>query len=220
MQHDPKQSQMCDLRLLLFFPKGLPQAVNGLGWYYHNFRRDYRKAAKHWLIAEELGNADASYNLGVLYLDGIYPGVPSRNQVSQYFMVVFFYISAQFTDFGFVLETAMFTLLVFDVFSSFEYPCCACLCSFNLATKHLQQNILPVFGTLAPPAQPELPFTNHFQTLEDGGCAHQDILSIVLFSSLLGKKVYSHLSYITLLLNFSFKILVFKNLIQPNLSKS
>ncbi|NXT02358.1 SE1L3 protein, partial [Jacana jacana] len=60
--------------------KGLPQAVNGLGWYYHNFRRDYRRAAKHWLIAEELGNPDASYNLGVLYLDGIYPGVPGRNQ--------------------------------------------------------------------------------------------------------------------------------------------
>ncbi|NXU58007.1 SE1L3 protein, partial [Turnix velox] len=60
--------------------KGLPQAVNGLGWYYHNFKRDYRKAAKHWLIAEELGNPDASYNLGVLYLDGIYPGVPGRNQ--------------------------------------------------------------------------------------------------------------------------------------------
>uniref|UniRef100_A0A8D0ET66 SEL1L family member 3 n=1 Tax=Strix occidentalis caurina TaxID=311401 RepID=A0A8D0ET66_STROC len=60
--------------------KGLPQAVNGLGWYYHNFKRDYRKAAKHWLIAEELGNPDASYNLGVLYLDGIYPGIPGRNQ--------------------------------------------------------------------------------------------------------------------------------------------
>ncbi|XP_042663773.1 protein sel-1 homolog 3 [Tyto alba] len=60
--------------------KGLPQAVNGLGWYYHNFKRDYKKAAKHWLIAEELGNPDASYNLGVLYLDGIYPGIPGRNQ--------------------------------------------------------------------------------------------------------------------------------------------
>ncbi|XP_075276769.1 protein sel-1 homolog 3 isoform X2 [Opisthocomus hoazin] len=60
--------------------KGLPQAVNGLGWYYHNFKRDYRKAAEHWLMAEELGNPDASYNLGVLYLDGIYPGVPGRNQ--------------------------------------------------------------------------------------------------------------------------------------------
>ncbi|XP_068799350.1 protein sel-1 homolog 3 isoform X1 [Struthio camelus] len=67
--------------------KGLPQAVNGLGWYYHNFKRDYRSAAKHWLIAEELGNPDASYNLGVLYLDGIFPGVPGRNQTvaAQYF---------------------------------------------------------------------------------------------------------------------------------------
>ncbi|XP_067154264.1 protein sel-1 homolog 3 isoform X3 [Apteryx mantelli] len=67
--------------------KGLPQAVNGLGWYYHNFKRDYRNAAKHWLIAEELGNPDASYNLGVLYLDGIFPGVLGRNQTvaAQYF---------------------------------------------------------------------------------------------------------------------------------------
>lgn len=80
---------MHDLRLLFSFPKGLPQAVNGLGWYYHNFKRDYKKAAKHWLIAEELGNPDASYNLGVLYLDGIYPGIPGRNQVSEYLMVLF-----------------------------------------------------------------------------------------------------------------------------------
>lgn len=29
-----------------------------------------------------MGNPDASYNLGVLYLDGIFPGVPGRNQVS------------------------------------------------------------------------------------------------------------------------------------------
>lgn len=28
-----------------------------------------------------MGNPDASYNLGVLYLDGIFPGVPGRNQV-------------------------------------------------------------------------------------------------------------------------------------------
>ncbi|XP_038608163.1 protein sel-1 homolog 3 isoform X1 [Tachyglossus aculeatus] len=60
--------------------KGLHQAVNGLGWYYHKFRRNYVKAAKYWLRAEEMGNPDASYNLGVLYLDGIYPGVPGRNQ--------------------------------------------------------------------------------------------------------------------------------------------
>ncbi|XP_019497964.1 PREDICTED: protein sel-1 homolog 3 isoform X1 [Hipposideros armiger] len=60
--------------------KGLHQAVNGLGWYYHKFKKNYVKAAKYWLKAEEMGNPDASYNLGVLYLDGIFPGVPGRNQ--------------------------------------------------------------------------------------------------------------------------------------------
>ncbi|XP_062963851.1 protein sel-1 homolog 3 isoform X2 [Cynocephalus volans] len=60
--------------------KGLHQAVNGLGWYYHKFKKNYTKAAKYWLKAEEMGNPDASYNLGVLYLDGIFPGVPGRNQ--------------------------------------------------------------------------------------------------------------------------------------------
>ncbi|XP_048964681.1 protein sel-1 homolog 3 isoform X4 [Canis lupus dingo] len=60
--------------------KGLHQAVNGLGWYYHKFKKNYAKAAKYWLKAEEMGNPDASYNLGVLYLDGIFPGVPERNQ--------------------------------------------------------------------------------------------------------------------------------------------
>ncbi|XP_041608496.1 protein sel-1 homolog 3 isoform X2 [Vulpes lagopus] len=60
--------------------KGLHQAVNGLGWYYHKFKKNYVKAAKYWLKAEEMGNPDASYNLGVLYLDGIFPGVPERNQ--------------------------------------------------------------------------------------------------------------------------------------------
>ncbi|KAF7248144.1 hypothetical protein EYD10_05861 [Varanus komodoensis] len=67
--------------------KGLPQAVNGLGWYYHNFKKDYAKAAKYWLKAEAMGNPDASFNLGVLYLDGIYPGVTGRNHTiaSEYF---------------------------------------------------------------------------------------------------------------------------------------
>ncbi|KAL8207562.1 UNVERIFIED_CONTAM: Protein sel-1 3 [Gekko kuhli] len=59
--------------------KGLPQAMNGLGWYYHNFKKDYAKATKYWLKAEAMGSPDASFNLGVLYLDGIYPGAPGRN---------------------------------------------------------------------------------------------------------------------------------------------
>uniref|UniRef100_A0A4X1V974 SEL1L family member 3 n=1 Tax=Sus scrofa TaxID=9823 RepID=A0A4X1V974_PIG len=66
-----------DYAIVLF--KGLHQAVNGLGWYYHKFKKNYAKAAKYWLKAEEMGNPDASYNLGVLYLDGIFPGIPGRN---------------------------------------------------------------------------------------------------------------------------------------------
>ncbi|KAK2115589.1 Protein sel-1 3 [Saguinus oedipus] len=66
----------------LYRMEGLHQAVNGLGWYYHKFKKNYAKAAKYWLKAEEMGNPDASYNLGVLHLDGIFPGVPGRNQVS------------------------------------------------------------------------------------------------------------------------------------------
>uniref|UniRef100_A0A8C7B5K0 SEL1L family member 3 n=1 Tax=Neovison vison TaxID=452646 RepID=A0A8C7B5K0_NEOVI len=66
--------------------KGLHQAVNGLGWYYHKFKKNYAKAAKYWLKAEEMGNPDASYNLGVLYLDGIFPGIPERNTLAgEYF---------------------------------------------------------------------------------------------------------------------------------------
>ncbi|XP_054855526.1 protein sel-1 homolog 3 [Eublepharis macularius] len=60
--------------------KGLPQAMNGLGWYYHNFKKNYAKAAKYWLKAEAMGSPDASFNLGALYLDGIYPEVTGRNQ--------------------------------------------------------------------------------------------------------------------------------------------
>ncbi|XP_063166545.1 protein sel-1 homolog 3 [Candoia aspera] len=62
--------------------KGLPQAVNGLGWYYHNIKRDYAKAAKYWLKAEAMGNPEASFNLGVLHLDGVYPGATGRNQTT------------------------------------------------------------------------------------------------------------------------------------------
>ncbi|KAM3831833.1 protein sel-1 homolog 3 isoform 2-T2 [Vipera latastei] len=62
--------------------KGFPQAVNGLGWYYHNFERDFAKAAKFWHKAEALGNPDASFNLGVLHLDGVYPGATGKNRTT------------------------------------------------------------------------------------------------------------------------------------------
>nr|XP_033803992.1 protein sel-1 homolog 3 [Geotrypetes seraphini] len=67
--------------------KGLHQAINGLGWYYHAFKKDYGKAAKFWRKADRMGNIDSAYNLGTLYLDGLYPGQPERNETRafQYF---------------------------------------------------------------------------------------------------------------------------------------
>lgn len=73
--------------MLYFHPQGLPQAVNGLGWYYHNFKQNYVKAAQYWLEAEKMGIPDASYNLGVLHLAGLYPGVPGKNEVSKYVVI-------------------------------------------------------------------------------------------------------------------------------------
>ncbi|KAM9330374.1 protein sel-1 homolog 3 [Gastrophryne carolinensis] len=60
--------------------KGQVEALNGLGWYYHTFKKDYAKAVKYWKKAYNKGNADAAYNLGVMHLHGIYPGVPGANE--------------------------------------------------------------------------------------------------------------------------------------------
>ncbi|XP_030047116.1 protein sel-1 homolog 3 isoform X2 [Microcaecilia unicolor] len=60
--------------------KGFHQAMNGLGWYYHTFKKDYVKAAKFWRKADRMGNVDSAYNLGTLYLDGLYPEQPERNE--------------------------------------------------------------------------------------------------------------------------------------------
>lgn len=97
--------------------------MNGLGWYYHNFKRDYRKAAEHWLIAEELGNPDASYNLGVLYLDGIYPGVPGRNQVSKYLIILFLTLKPILEDFAIILFLTL--RLILEDFASFLRLLCS-----------------------------------------------------------------------------------------------
>lgn len=59
--------------------KGLYQVVNGLGWYYYKFKKNYVKVVKYWLKVEEMGNLDVLYNFGVLYLDGIFFGVFGRN---------------------------------------------------------------------------------------------------------------------------------------------
>ncbi|OCT96759.1 protein sel-1 homolog 3 [Xenopus laevis] len=60
--------------------KGKHEALNGLGWYYHNFQKDSFNAAKYWKRAYDMGNPDAAFNLGVLYLNGEYPGEPGINE--------------------------------------------------------------------------------------------------------------------------------------------
>ncbi|XP_069487950.1 protein sel-1 homolog 3 isoform X2 [Ambystoma mexicanum] len=60
--------------------QGLHQAVNGLGWYYHSLKKNYTKALKYWTKADKMGNVDSAYNLGVMYLDGIHPTAPGKNE--------------------------------------------------------------------------------------------------------------------------------------------
>ncbi|XP_053560053.1 protein sel-1 homolog 3 [Bombina bombina] len=60
--------------------KGQNEALNGLGWYYHNFRNNYVKAAKYWKKAYRMGNVDSAFNLGIMYLHGKYPGEQQINE--------------------------------------------------------------------------------------------------------------------------------------------
>ncbi|XP_072920980.1 protein sel-1 homolog 3-like isoform X3 [Hemitrygon akajei] len=59
--------------------KGSHEALNGLGWYYETFEKDFVKAAAYWEEAKEMGNLDSIHNLGVLYETGKYPGKPIKN---------------------------------------------------------------------------------------------------------------------------------------------
>ncbi|XP_075050856.1 protein sel-1 homolog 3 [Mixophyes fleayi] len=60
--------------------KGQVEALNGLGWYYQHFKKDYVRAVKYWRKAYDKGNKDAAFNLGVMYLHGTYPGEPGANE--------------------------------------------------------------------------------------------------------------------------------------------
>ncbi|XP_075705600.1 protein sel-1 homolog 3 [Rhinoderma darwinii] len=64
--------------------KGQVEALNGLGWYYHNFKKDYVRAVKYWSKAYDKGNADAAFNLGVMHLHGTYPGEVGVNETRAY----------------------------------------------------------------------------------------------------------------------------------------
>ncbi|XP_028658000.1 protein sel-1 homolog 3 [Erpetoichthys calabaricus] len=69
--------------------KGLSQAVNGLGWYYHAFKNDTVTAAKYFEKAAKNGNKDAWYNLGLFHQSGQYPGHPEKNETAafQHFLI-------------------------------------------------------------------------------------------------------------------------------------
>lgn len=49
-------------------------AINALGWYYEHFEQDYERAVQFWERADEMGNPEAPFNLGVMYSLGLYPG--------------------------------------------------------------------------------------------------------------------------------------------------
>lgn len=49
-------------------------AINALGWYYERFEQDYERAVQFWERADEMGNPEAPFNLGVMYSLGLYPG--------------------------------------------------------------------------------------------------------------------------------------------------
>ncbi|XP_069600744.1 protein sel-1 homolog 3 [Ranitomeya imitator] len=68
--------------------KGLVEALNGLGWYYHNFQKDYVTAVKYWKEAYDKGNTDAAFNLGVMHLHGTYPGDDGDNETLAYEFIV------------------------------------------------------------------------------------------------------------------------------------
>ncbi|XP_053314322.1 protein sel-1 homolog 3 [Spea bombifrons] len=67
--------------------KGQHEAFNGLGWYYHTFKKDYGKAAAYWRKAFNKGNVDSAFNLGVMHLNGIYPGDEGINETRAFELI-------------------------------------------------------------------------------------------------------------------------------------
>ncbi|XP_044139741.1 protein sel-1 homolog 3-like isoform X1 [Bufo gargarizans] len=80
----PKNKKMALKLMKKSAAKGQVEALNGLGWYYHSFRKDYVRAVKYWRKAYYKGNADAAFNLGVMHLHGTYPGEGSVNETQAY----------------------------------------------------------------------------------------------------------------------------------------
>ncbi|KAM4708188.1 protein sel-1 homolog 3 [Discoglossus pictus] len=76
----PKNTKLALKLMKKAAAKGQHEALNGLGWYYYNIRKDYAKATKYWRKAYEKGNVDSAFNIGLLYLHGLYPGEPQINE--------------------------------------------------------------------------------------------------------------------------------------------
>ncbi|KAM3934800.1 protein sel-1 homolog 3-like [Leptodactylus fuscus] len=53
-------------------------ALNSLGWYYEHHVKDYKKAVEFWERADDLGNSEAPFNLGILHYHGLIPGKPQN----------------------------------------------------------------------------------------------------------------------------------------------
>ena len=53
--------------------KDYPQALNTVGWYALEMEKNSTKAAHYFHRSHKLGNKDASYNLGHMFLKGRYP---------------------------------------------------------------------------------------------------------------------------------------------------
>ncbi|XP_069495663.1 protein sel-1 homolog 3-like [Ambystoma mexicanum] len=56
--------------------KDFVPAINSLGWYYEQYEKDYVKAVELWHKADDMGDMEAPFNLGILLSLGLYPGKP------------------------------------------------------------------------------------------------------------------------------------------------
>ncbi|XP_061576398.1 protein sel-1 homolog 3 [Cololabis saira] len=62
--------------------QGFVPAFSALAWYYEQFKQDYEQAVQLWEKADLLESADAAFNLGVMYSQGLYPGKPANQYMA------------------------------------------------------------------------------------------------------------------------------------------
>ncbi|XP_017271766.3 protein sel-1 homolog 3 isoform X1 [Kryptolebias marmoratus] len=62
--------------------QGFVPAFNALAWYYEQYEQNYEQAVQLWEKADLLESPDAALNLGVIYLQGLYPRKPANQYVA------------------------------------------------------------------------------------------------------------------------------------------